>query len=383
MASTLALVLSLLLAPALCAGADAARSQVSFTARPALGYDALMRSDPRWLGGDGFYSVALDEARTLWVFGDSWLADGPGSTRKAEPMLHNTLAVQQGWGPGPTRIEFFSGPHRDGQRTSSFEPPEPGTFYWPLAPVAHGGKLWLLLRRLRAPEGWEGMSFTVLDTDLVTVENPEDDPPAWRWTRQRLPWDERRGDRELRFGSAALEWRGFVYVYGYQHLHGRPPNPGARGTEKDQVLARVPRHHLGDFDLWRFWDGAGWRADPYAAAPLFPGAATELSVDHVPGVGFVMVQSVPTPPGELGFRVAAAPTGPFSRLHPVQGCPEASLADNYWCYAGKAAARPTPGGLLVGWVSNSLGSFDFVTDTRIYAPRFLELGFPARSVPRR
>lgn len=44
--------------------------------------DKLFRSDPRWLGGDAAYSVDLGHGRVPWLFGDSFIADAPGQTRR-------------------------------------------------------------------------------------------------------------------------------------------------------------------------------------------------------------------------------------------------------------------------------------------------------------
>ncbi|MBF0531153.1 MAG: hypothetical protein HQK55_18175, partial [Deltaproteobacteria bacterium] len=44
--------------------------------------DRMFHSDPLWLGGDGAGSVDLGGGRVLWLFGDSFVTDQPGTNRQ-------------------------------------------------------------------------------------------------------------------------------------------------------------------------------------------------------------------------------------------------------------------------------------------------------------
>ncbi|MEA2698994.1 MAG: hypothetical protein QOI66_3265, partial [Myxococcales bacterium] len=69
-------------AVSLAAVATADCGSGSMTPTPVIGVtaaawpdaDALFRRDPRWLGGDAAFSVALGGDRILWLFGDSFIA---------------------------------------------------------------------------------------------------------------------------------------------------------------------------------------------------------------------------------------------------------------------------------------------------------------------
>jgi hypothetical protein len=45
-----------------------------------------------WYGGDGAYSVKLDNQHTLWVFGDTFVADDMGRKDRIGGFLHWTDA---------------------------------------------------------------------------------------------------------------------------------------------------------------------------------------------------------------------------------------------------------------------------------------------------
>src|SRR4051794_33801283 len=68
--------------------------------------DALFHQDPRWLGGDGAYSIDLGDDRTLWLFGDSFIATSPALTRRESTLVRNSVAVMTGRDPHTATMEF-------------------------------------------------------------------------------------------------------------------------------------------------------------------------------------------------------------------------------------------------------------------------------------
>jgi hypothetical protein len=71
--------------------------------------DVLFHRDARWLGADAAYSVALGDARTLWLFGDTFVATSERNVRSESTMVRNTVAVQRGLDPVTASIEFTWG----------------------------------------------------------------------------------------------------------------------------------------------------------------------------------------------------------------------------------------------------------------------------------
>src|SRR5580658_5611046 len=69
--------------------------------------EALFHSNPLWLGGDGVYSVDLGHGRVLWLFQDSFIATSPAHVRSAATIVHNTIAIQNGYDPTTASIQFY------------------------------------------------------------------------------------------------------------------------------------------------------------------------------------------------------------------------------------------------------------------------------------
>ena len=69
--------------------------------------DQLFRRDPRWLGGDGAYSVDLGGERVLWLFGDSFIADRKAVARNASQIVRNSVAIQTGYDPSKASVKFY------------------------------------------------------------------------------------------------------------------------------------------------------------------------------------------------------------------------------------------------------------------------------------
>ncbi len=48
-----------------------------------------------WYGGDGAYSILLDDGRTLWLFGDTFVSDREGRQNRVDMdlVLGTTLAI--------------------------------------------------------------------------------------------------------------------------------------------------------------------------------------------------------------------------------------------------------------------------------------------------
>ena len=68
--------------------------------------ELFRRGDPRWLGGDGAYSVDLGGERTLWLFGDSFIATSPAHTRSESTIVRNSIAVINAVRPRSGKVDL-------------------------------------------------------------------------------------------------------------------------------------------------------------------------------------------------------------------------------------------------------------------------------------
>jgi hypothetical protein len=346
-----------------------------------------------WLGGDAAYSVPLESTRSVWLFGDSFVA----TEREAEPdrrwgeqlVFGNTIALSTCAPGGPWQIEYHvRGPDT---RAPFFAPPwggEAGHFYWPLDGFAHDGALYVGLLEVSA-------DWTLHGTTLARVENPRDPPARWRTAYVRM------SEHASLFPGFAMVVRD-DYVYMFASI--------VRGAEpRRRVLTRVSlselarRTQLGEpletaFETYAR-DGRYRRGLSEAdAAVLMHDSATEMSVRYHPAIeSWVAIYSELTPFGSsaISYRTAQALNGPWSAPQQLYEIPEVTRGSEHFdpetvCYAAKehaafrAAGRgPTP--LLITYVCNSLNEETLYRNLELYRPVVLREAFeiPPASSPSR
>lgn len=330
--------------------------------------DALFRRDPRWLGGDDAYTVPLGGNRTLWLFGDTFLAvDGRG-TRRDAATVHNSVAVQTGLNPTDCDWQPAWGTDIAGHPAALVETGD-DTWLWPYDGVRLGDRLVLWFMHVRstrpgltfddawAAEGSLGF-FDVFDWAAFVVDEPDAAPSTWTFRPALKP----RGSSGAIVGAAVVEYEGQVLAYGY-----RPD--GA-------VLCRWASADVRDGDLSRpqWWAGAtGWTEEADAAVVVVPGAQTEFTVhQHDDGTWLhTEVTGFAEPDAVVSLRTAVAPEGPWSApaaVHALRGRPPGTTL-----YAGKAHPELLGSDLVVTQVSIALDRDSTLADDDIYRPRFVRL----------
>ncbi len=327
-----------------------------------------MRADPRWLGADGVLSVPLSADRTLWLFGDTFVAKTSRNVRTESEMVRNTVAVQTGLDVARAALTFY-------WRTDA--EPSPASFFaergdrwhWP----GHGVRLpngpllvWLFV--LKAAPG-EGLGFAEDGWRLVSIENPDDDAAAWRLTwfdGPRAPFDAVPATSVVLDGDYAVALA-----------------IAQKGTHAGFLVRwRTADLAAGRLDAWEWWDGA-WRtlAELAGRAPtaVIDDAGAESSVHfdaakrrwvHVATYGFGATT--------IGVRYAPALTGPWSAATVVYE-PEESRAAKPFVYAAKAHPELTSDGLVVTYATNSFEFGDLFTSEgakKLYWPRFVVVQLP-------
>ena len=322
--------------------------------------------DPRWLGGDGAYSVDLGDARVLWLFGDSFV-DPDGSGRRDESrMIRNTVGIQNGYDPTSASMAFYWGPlDAAGDPTPLFPGRDPDTWRWPLHGIVVDDVLLLFFMDIAEAPGDGGFGFEAVGWSVARVANPGAAPTEWTVTWPAIP--------EVTFapviaGSAVLRDGGFVYAYVVRE-------PG----NHDVFLMRWTEANAAAGTLTdpEWSDGAAWVANAAlsgAPAVIIPEAATEMSVHLDPETGrFVQAQTVGFGAADLALRSAPRPEGPWTPPaeihHPAEG------DDGRWfVYAGKAHPELDAGGALaLTYAANAWDFWDLFRPkgAGIYWPRFV------------
>jgi hypothetical protein len=312
--------------------------------------DALFHSDPRFLGADGAYTVDLGNDRTLWLFGDTFLARTPGGTASDALFLRNTAAIQTGRDPSRALMEFAWGAGDDGS-PQSFLAQDGADWFWPGGGARIGGALLLFYGRIQTPAG-DSSGFQQVGWRAVLVDDPDDPPGLWTMHRAAMPSD----TGGVFPGTATLLDGDYLYAYGEKG-----------DVWHDVYLARWPVASAGAGDLSapEWWCGSGWSGScSNGAAVVVHLGASELSVS--PGghlASFVMVQSEGVGAATLALRTAPAPEGPWSDAESFFRPPESNEGGTD-VYAGKGHPGLVGADIVATYVPSAL-----------YFPRFVRVTY--------
>lgn len=321
----------------------------------------------RWRGADDAYSVPLGDDRTLWLFGDSFVAADGASTRVGSAFVHNTIAVQTGLDPAAAAMDFRWGETVEGPADYFPGDPDSGVYLWPGDGKRTGEHLLVFFMDVGPPSAtasedsvWDQIPFQITGwraRRLVGVDGP---PDGWRWEDARLP------SRSRGVVGAAL-----VVVDDYLHAFCQ--------DQRRAVLCRWPlaAADAGDLTAPEWWTASGWGRDVDRAVVVLDPAETEFTVHRV-GSQFCLVDIAPfaVPETAVHVRLAERLQGPWSERREIQRLPEASRA-GIFVYAGKAHPELIHDGLLATYASNTSSMDSIWGDETLYYPRFIRIDLAA------
>jgi hypothetical protein len=326
--------------------------------------DRLFHRDPHWMGADVASSVDLGAGRILWLFGDTWIDPSGAGTRQGARMVSNSVAIQTGTDPTTSAITFYWGSAADGG-PDAFLPDRGAESLWFGNGVRVRDRLVLFFARTLRDTG-TGLGFEHVGWTAVMVENPDDEPSAWRVRPLETP----ANPLGVLVGFAGVLRLGeHVYAFGSQNPVKSHPIYAARWPAED-----VRR---GDLSQPEWWAGErlGWIPDSASAQrwPLFENGQSELSL-HVdqPTQRFLSVQSLGFGSADLMMRAAPALTGPWSAPRMVYRPPE-YYRPRVMIYAAKAHPELTGADLVLTYATNTFEFREQLTDSLIYYPRFVRL----------
>jgi hypothetical protein len=335
-------------------------------ATPAPELDALFQRESGWTGADGSFSVPLSPDTTLWLFGDTWVGEIKGGKRTNTTLINNSVALQK----GSERPQFFYGTKLTGKPTAFVTPKDRRGYFWPFHGVRTPDGLYLFLQQVENVPGKPGgaFNFRMAATWLGHVLNPDDPPPDWRITQEKIPFGKFGPQGDLMFGGSVLRDGDYLYIYGLDSrvVTGKKQN--------SLVVARVPEQHLGDFKQWRFFANGEWRAEVKKLSPLCPDFPTEFSISYLPALKkFAAVYMGGPISGKIRLRLAPTPTGPWGEPMLIYECPEQAWPEKVFCYSAKAHPELTtaPDELIITYAANAWELANVLNDPRLYWPRFV------------
>jgi hypothetical protein len=332
--------------------------------------DVLFHRDPRWLGADAALSVPLADNRTLWLFGDTFIAKSAKHQRSDSTMVSNTISIQTGADPRTAAISFHWRTDGDGSPAAFFANPQPNQKYWP----GHGirlreGPLVIFLYRVVSTPG-HGLGFASAGYAIAVIDNP--DAPVATW-RPRIT-DVAPSAFDAAPATAVVQDGEYIVAVAIRQ----------QGTHAG-ALVRYPAASLakGDVSKAEWWagDARGWvpEAALGAGGPTFvmddAGAECSLLWDARTG-SFIHIASYGFGASTIALRTAAALTGPWSAPITVYRPPE-SDGPRPFVYAAKAHPElvgPDSASLVITYATNSFDFNDLFTPQgarSLYWPRFV------------
>lgn len=143
--------------------------------------DDLFRQDHHWLGGDLAATVDLGDDRTLWLFGDSFIATSDARTRREAVVVHSSIAVMTGRDPTTATMDFT---WQRGAEPKPWLADEGMHWLTPSSGIRLPGGALIIFVVERAPTPVGPM---VVGSRAIRVADPSGPPGGWKLETIDLP----------------------------------------------------------------------------------------------------------------------------------------------------------------------------------------------------
>lgn len=325
-----------------------------------------VRGDPAFAGGDVGASVALQDGRQMFVFGDTLREP----TFAGQRFVRNSMLVV-----GPTCANVVL-PADDGAVVPDRRD---GVGYWPMsvARIERPGYdlVGVAAQRVRdnGDEDAGVFAFDILGPALAVFLVPRGGVP------QLVALEDLGPDRvdvtAPMWGAATAVEGDWVYIYGTA----RRPDQTFGGFSLRVARARPDR--LLHKDDWQFWDGSAWRTGQEDAAAVLiggdAGVSQTLSVFQQQGRWYAVSKQGDVLGRDLAIWTAPGPAGPFRlAARPVAIPSDAATGTLRYLPLAHPDLLPRPGTVVVSYSQNDTDFGEVVDDPRLYRPRFVRVDLP-------
>ncbi|PKL77446.1 MAG: hypothetical protein CVV27_05450 [Candidatus Melainabacteria bacterium HGW-Melainabacteria-1] len=323
-----------------------------------------------WLGGDGIYSVALPDGRSLWLFGDTFM--GPGPDRAGALMVANTIGISR-CGPQGFKIDYHAGRSAKGEAAAFFA--QGPHKLWPIHGFEYQGKLYIGLEQVAVTAGPEnGFNFEIVGVYLAEISDYQLAPAQWQ-----IRYLELSDSRSVIPGLAMVKQGDYVYLLSVREdANKRHPLLLHRLSLKQLESPIGQLEYLDQHRSWR----RGLEGED--ALILVPQAATEVSLHFDPNrQTWIMVHTQPEFMGKnVIIRQAPALEGPWDQqitslpLYTEMMSESTGYDKNTFCYAAKAHPQFSPP-IMLTYACNSLDFATLFRRLELYRPVVQTLPLPA------
>jgi hypothetical protein len=230
----IALLLSCLLIAACSTVLDKAYRQQSAAAVCLPGFP----DKDGWYGGDGAYSIRLDDRRVLWLFGDTFVSEQKSRQDRFDMKVvwGTTLAVSTCTADAEFQIRYYL-KKKNGEFVSFFSEKE---WLWPQDPFIVDHTLYVPLVSVKAnPEIKGPFKFEITGHKFARIKNFAGADPD-QWIIDMVDLTSGIPDGIKAFATTSVAYKSHVYFY---PLYSATKNGM---SILGNILARIPADNLAD-----------------------------------------------------------------------------------------------------------------------------------------
>jgi hypothetical protein len=316
-----------------------------------------------WYGGDGAYSISLDQERTLWLFGDTFVAHEEGRKDRVDMdvILGTTLAISTCSVNNEFKIKYYL-KKKNEKFISSFGENE---WLWPQDPFIVNRVLYIPLIAVTATDKkGELFNFKITGHKLARIKDFTSADP-YKWRVDYIDLTPAIPPEIAAFATTSVVHDNYVYFYPFYAYSKDAVNV------LGNILARIPVSKLDNpmGAIEYFTKEGTWQNNLNHAQVkvVLDACVSELSVRyHAADKKWIAVYlSTQNKGDKLLYQFADEPEGPWSEPKALAiKVPEvdhnSTLYDkNSFCYAGKEHIEfARKKNLVVTYVCNSVENFE-------------------------
>ena len=316
-----------------------------------------------WYGGDGAYSISLDQERTLWLFGDTFVAHEEGRKDRVDMgvILGTTLAISTCSANNEFKIQYYL-KKKNEKFVSSFGENE---WLWPQDPFMVNDVLYIPLIAV-APTNKKGelFNFKITGHKLARIKDfTEADP--YKWSIDYIDLTPAIPPEIAAFATTSVVHDNYVYFYPLYTYSKDAVNV------LGNILARISVSKLDNPTgaIEYFTKEGTWQnnLNPIRVKVVLDAGVSELSIRyHAADKKWIAVYLTTQNKGnQLLYQVADEQEGPWTEPKALSvTIPEVDSQSpqydkNNFCYAGKEHIEfARKKNLVVTYVCNSAEDFE-------------------------